>query len=194
MLGRPATTEYVLGLSSKIALQRDALGSVIGSVESGDTLAATWNGPLGKGETLRLFSLVAAKPQEADAAAGNCLALGPNAAALALSTGHAIAAVGEWHVLRADLGVMAADHLVAYGATRAGELLASDSPVDVDWSFSSGTLAINCPRQSAVTVALAGAAVKVDDRPTAVSQRTGNSWTLTLDAGRHVVSGAQPRA
>ena len=194
VLGRPATTEYVLCLSSKIALQRDALGSVIGSVESGDTLAATWNGPLGKGETLRLFSLVAAKPQEADAAAGNCLALGPNAAALALSTGHAIAAVGEWHVLRADLGVMAADHLVAYGATRAGELLASDSPVDVDWSFSSGTLAINCPRQSAVTVALAGAAVKVDDRPTAVSQRTGNSWTLTLDAGRHVVSGAQPRA
>jgi outer membrane protein assembly factor BamB len=168
------------------------MGSVVGSVESGDMLSATWSGPLARGQEMQLFSLIAAKTEDMDADVGNCISLEPNAAALALRSGPAIAAAGGYGGLRADLGVMATDHLAAYGATRCGELLAADSPVDVDWSFSDGTLAIACSRKNILRLALAGAAVKVDNRPIEVSNRAGDGCTITLDAGKHTLCGAVP--
>ncbi|MBM4080462.1 MAG: VCBS repeat-containing protein, partial [Planctomycetes bacterium] len=187
MFGQFGSTDYVLGLSSKLAVEKGGMGTVIGSTESGDTLSAVWTGPLAKGQQARFFALVAPKAGSVDAAAGNCLPLAPNAVALALADGHALAAAGEYEDIRADFAVKGTDHLVAYSATRCGEFIASDNPVDMDWTFSAGALALNCPRKSTVTLALAGTQVRVNGH-----EVTGS--TLALEAGKHVVTGAAPRA
>ena len=194
VLDRPASTDYVLGLSNKLPIRGGDLGRVIGSRETGAVLSAIWSGPVSEGQELRFFSLAAPKSPSADLQAGNCLAIAPNAAALELPDGYSIAAVGQYGGVNAEIGVIESGHLAAYAATRCGEFAASDSPVDMDWSFASGVLSLHCTRRTTLTLALADARVRVDDREPAALTPTGDGYTLVLEAGRHAITGAAPRA
>jgi len=192
LLDRPGTARFVLGMSQKLTATIGPMGTTIGSGAGRGLLRAAWSGAMNKGQDLILFSLIA--PATGEAQTGNCLAIAPGAAALAVEGAHAMAAVGPHEDIRAGIAVLATDHLTAYEATRCGPLLASDRPVDADWDFNVGTLAVDCPAQATLTLSLESPEVRWADGKAAAPKAAGTGWTLAFEAGRHVLVGAKPRA
>jgi len=186
--------EYVLGFSDKLKTTVRDMGTSIGSTASGGTVSAAWTGSLAEGEEKLFFSLVTPKVDTHDAKAGNCIRLAPNAAVLALKTGCAVAVAGRYEGIEADIAIVAADHLTAYGAIRCGPLCSSDRPIDVDWDFATGNLAIHCSETTAVTLALQSPTVRLADGKTLELEKHGDGFRLSLNEARHLFTKAMPRA
>ena len=99
-----------------------------------------WRGTVQQGSERRFFSLIAAEGTV-------CARLAENAAVLALPE-PAVAAVGAYEGLQAELVVLARDHLHGVNATEVAlgaSLLSASAPVQVDWDFHSGALVKRLP-------------------------------------------------
>jgi len=191
--GTGGSAAYVLGFSDKLKTTVRDMGTSIGSTASGGTVSAAWTGSLEEGEEKLFFSLVTPRVDTHDLKAGNCLRLAPNAAVLALKTGCAVAVTGRHEDIEADIAVVAADHLTAYGAVRCGPLCSSNRPIDIDWDFATGNLAIHCHETSTVTVSLQSPAVGLADGKTLELDEREDGFGLSLDEGRHQFTNAMPR-
>jgi outer membrane protein assembly factor BamB len=157
----------------------------------------------GEGQRRVFFSLVGNQPHDQKAAM-SCARLAVNAAALALPS-PALAVVGEFQGVKADLAVVAKDHLYAKGLVKlalelqdklAGTdgksiLISVDNPIDIDWDFTSGKLHIVAVRETRGTVALAGD-VTNRGRNTYFIESRGGADAIRLAAGEHVFDGAKP--
>jgi len=192
VFGKLRTNEYVLGISDKLKTAVRDVGTTIGSAASDKMISAVWTGALKEGEEKLFFSLIT--PKAAAGKAGNCVRLAPNAAALALGDGPAVAVSGEYGGTKADIAVLGSGHLVACGATRCGGFFSSSEPIDVDWDFATGDLAIKCARKSAATFALENARVDFRGRGAVTLERAGEDFKLLLEKGAYTLKNAKPRA
>ncbi len=131
-----------------------------------------WRGTVQQGSERRFFSLIAAEGTV-------CARLAENAAVLALPE-PAVAAVGAYEGLQAELVVLARDHLHGVNATEVAlgaSLLSASAPVQVDWDFHSGVLEVVAGGETEIRLGVAdGLSV------------------LQVAAGRHTVSGVVPDA
>jgi len=185
---RLRTGEYCLSFADKVKTTLREMGTSIGSTASGGLVSTCWTDPLERGAERIFMSLVTPKLGSSDV--GNCLRIAPNAAVLQLSDGHAIAVHGEHGDIRGETVVAGAGHITAYGATRCGPFVESDKPVDLDWDFAAGALAMDCADTTAVTLTLEGDQIEWDGE-TAIA---GSRIRLVLGKGEHLVQRAKPRA
>ena len=129
-----------------------------------------WTGPVKKDEHRLFFSLLGIQPG-AENGSMDCVNLSANAAAIALPS-PALAVVGQFGNIKAELAIMAEDHLYCKGLEKVEMLISSTSPVDVDWDFQTSMLNV---------VAKSNTSVHVVGLP-----------RLDLYPGRHVFDGTKP--
>jgi len=164
-----------------------------------------WFGPVRKGEHRIFFSLVGNQP-DTEAASLACVRLDDTAAALALPSA-ALAVVGEFQGVKAELAVIAKDHLCAKGlaeldlrtwhrtkgTNRKVPLIVADSPIDIDWHFESGELHVVAGQETRIGLALlSGDRLRLSGKPIAGSQAMAGLTTLKLAQGKHILQGAMP--
>lgn len=159
-------------------------------VNPGSITEMVWQGPARTGQHRLFFTLLAENPTGRDDGVA-CLRLADNAAALAVPEA-GVVSVGEYRANRADFAILTEQ--AAYGRNvRAlgleAPLLASDAPVDVDWDFEKGVLAV--AGGGRLALALQSPQVQVDGQPVTGTQE-GGMVLLQLPAGRHVLTGATP--
>jgi len=147
----------------------------------GDGVARTsWMGAVEKGDQRTQFSLVT--PDRDDKRA--CLRLTDNAAMLALPA-PALAVAGRYEGVEGQLAILGEDHLYGKALRRAGrggqKILSARQPVDVDWNFETGRLALQGEQSTSVDVVAA-------DAPEA----EGHRRRLTLHTDSMVVEGLYP--
>jgi hypothetical protein len=162
-----------------------------------------WFGPVRKGEHRIFFSLVG-NQHGAMAASLACVRLDDTAAALALPSA-ALAVVGEFQGVKAELAVIAKDHICAKGlveidlrtwhrtkgTNRKAPLIVADSPIDIDWDFESGALHIVTRQETQIGLALSsGDRLRLSDKRIADSQAMAGLTTLKLAQGKHILQGA----
>jgi len=176
---------------------------VMGTTRRGCVAAMRWIGPVREAEHRLFFSLVGNQRDDQEASMG-CARLAENAAALALPS-PALAAVGEFQGVMAELAVVAKDHLYAKGLVELdpepqgrplgtdgkAPLILVDSPVDIDWDFRSGKLHVIAMEETRGTIALAGN-VTYRGRSTYSLERHSGVSVLHLAVGKHVFEGARP--
>jgi len=176
---------------------------VMGTTRRGCVTAMRWIGPVREAEHRLFFSLVGSQRDDQEASMG-CARLAENAAALALPS-PALAVVGEFEGVMAELAVVAKDHLYAKGLVELdGEvqgsplgtdvkapLISVDSPVDIDWDFRSGKLHVIAMDETRGTIALAGD-VTYRGRSTYSPETHSGISVFHLAAGKHVFDGARP--
>ncbi|MGD8499391.1 MAG: hypothetical protein PVJ86_02015 [Phycisphaerales bacterium] len=176
---------------------------VMGTTRRGRVTAMRWIGPVREAEHRLFFSLVGNQRDDQEAPMG-CARLAKNAAALALPS-PALAAVGEFQGVMADLAVVAKDHLYAKGLVKLdpelqdrplgtdvkAPLILVDSPVDIDWDFRSGELHVIAMEETRGTIALAGD-VTYRGRSTYSPERPTGVGVLHLAVGKHVFDRARP--
>ncbi len=152
-----------------------------------------WVGPARKGQHLIFFSLISSRPLDAKQGLA-CLRLADNAAALALPA-PAVAVVGQYEGIAAELAVLAEDHLYARRLTSASvadPLISADAAVDLDWDFATGALQVVAPEDTVLSLRLASVeGLTIDDVPTQ-AEVAGDLFRLPLSEGRHVLAGAIP--
>ena len=160
---------------------------------AGTVATMSWVGAVREGERRVFFSLVGMQPGEAGGSL-QCLRVADNAAALALP-GPGLAVAGRYEGMEAGLAVLAGDHLYGRALTAAAlgvPLVRAASPVDVDWDFASGSLAIAAPTGTAVSLALAGTeGATLDGRPLDVQVGADGLRVLNLPAGEHRLEAAR---
>lgn len=144
--------------------------SEVMQAEGGGVVVMSWVGRARAGEHRIFFHLLAPRTPDETLA---CYRVADGVAALALPE-PALAVVGEFEGVTAELAVLASDHLFARGLT-ASPLVSASAPVSVDWDFSTGVL----------TVAAA------DDVELTVQTEDG-AHTLTAGAGQHTFEGLKP--
>lgn len=144
--------EYLIGSSHKLTTTVRDMGTAIGSAASGGMVSGSWVGPMTQAEDTVFFSLIAPRADRHDAELGNCIGIAPNAAALELPTGPAMITRGKHQDFDADIALVATDHLVAYGVTRCGGFCSSNKPIDIDWDFAAGRLAVSCHEDSVLAL------------------------------------------
>jgi len=164
-----------------------------------------WFGPVRKGEHRIFFSLVGNQP-DTEAASLACVRLDDTAAALALPSA-ALAVVGEFQGVKAELAVIAKDHLYAKGLTELDLktwngtvgtdhnvlLIIADSPIDIDWHFKSGALHVVARQETQIGLALSsGDRLRLSGKRIAGSQAKAGLTTLKLAQGQHIFQGAIP--
>ncbi|MBM3473366.1 MAG: VCBS repeat-containing protein [Armatimonadetes bacterium] len=167
-----APTDYTLLSADRTEASRD-----------GAVLTMDWTGPVQANGRRANFYAIA--PRIAGQEAPVCWRLADNAAGLCLPD-PAVAFTAEYLGNKAEIGVIAQTHLFGRGMTEAslnGSLLRTDSPVDIDWDFASGTLTYVAPRPTQLTLAAQGP-LTLDGQPLAGGQ---------VPEGRHVIEGAKLR-
>ncbi|MHC4743767.1 MAG: hypothetical protein ACYS8Z_17770, partial [Planctomycetota bacterium] len=156
-----------------------------------------------EGQRRVFFSLVGKQPHDQEAAMG-CARLAENASALALPS-PALAVAGEFQGVRAELAVVAKDHLYAKGLVKLdlelqdklartdgkSTLISVDSPIDIDWDFTSGKLHIVAVRETRGVVALAGD-VTYSGQSTYSLESRSRASVIHFHAGEHVFDSATP--
>ncbi|MFH1267240.1 MAG: VCBS repeat-containing protein, partial [Planctomycetota bacterium] len=156
-------------------------------------VSMTWNGPVKKDEHRLAFHLIGQTTSESPDALA-CVRVADGAAALALPE-PALAVVGEHGRVKGELVVLAADHLYAHAVTSAGidsVLVLSNTPVDLDWDFSSGVVNVVAKIPATLALRLAAAdGLQVDGKP-AKAQPEAGIFKIQLAEGRHVLTGAEP--
>jgi len=168
---------------------------------SGNAATMEWTGMVKKEEHQIFFSLVGIQPG-AEKGSMNCVRLAENAAALALPS-PAIAVVGEFQGMVAELAVVAKDHLVGFGLASIPSqptenpsemLITSTSPVDLDWDFKSGTLhVVVVEKDTCVRLALtSGDELSMNGKRTTGSRDETGLTEFNLSPGRYVLEGAKP--
>lgn len=153
-----------------------------------------WLGPVKRGEHGRFFTLICENGSD-PATAPSCVRISDNAAALALPE-PAVAVSGRHDATDGDLVVIAGDHLSGVAVSEAGiggTLVRADSPVDIDWNFTSGELHIMSGSSSALGISLDSATGLTLDGAPVKPTRTADGLTFfAIPAGRHVLAGARP--
>jgi len=175
---------------------------VMETVRRGRVATMQWFGPVREGEHRIFFSLVGSQPG-AEAASLGCVRLDDAAAALALPSA-ALAVVGEFQGVRAELAIVAEDHLYAkglaeldlrtwhstMGTDRKAPLIVADFPIDIDWDFESGALHIVTRQETQVGLALSsGSRLRLSDKRIAGSRAVAGLTTLNLAQGKHILQG-----
>jgi hypothetical protein len=149
----------------------------------------TWSGPSQVGEHRKTFTLIA---QTVAAQPLACLRLGDNAAALSLPA-PALAVAGRRGGIEGELVVLAGDHLFGRALTVAGldyPLVVADQPVELDWDFVSGRLAVSSPKGCTLTVRLAAPdKLLLAGKPLGLAP--GVSAEIKLPAGDHLLTEAR---
>ena len=157
-------------------------------------------GAVKKGERRIFFSLIGIQPGVEKASMG-CFRLAENATALALPS-PALAVIGEFQGVTAELAVAAEDHLVGFGLVGLSfqtikvpskTLITATSPVDVDWDFNSGTLHLVANQETNIRLALgSGDALDLNGEWTAGSPDEEGMTEFNLPPGKHILEGAKP--
>jgi hypothetical protein len=175
------------------------------TIRRGRVATMQWFGPVREGEHRIFFSLVG-NQSGAEAASLACIRLGDAAAALALPSA-ALAVVGEFQGVKAELAVIAKDHLCAkglaeldlktwnrtVGTDRKAPLIVADFPMDIDWDFESGALHIVARQETQIGLALSsGDKLRLSGKRIAGSQAVAGLTTLKLAQGKHILQGAMP--
>lgn len=162
-------------------------------VRTGSAISMAWNGEVRQGTHRRAFYLLG--PALPKTSAGpNCFRLAAGAAALALPN-PALAVVGEYSGVEAELAVLAGDHLHGHALRSAnlqGRLLQADSPIDVDWNLAGGVVELSAAKSTVLWIALREAErLQLNARP-AIARPDSGLWRVELPAGRHTLSEAWP--
>ncbi|MBT5606432.1 MAG: hypothetical protein HOJ57_10860 [Lentisphaerae bacterium] len=192
VVDRLETREYSLSFSDKVDSAVRDMGTAIGSAASGGLITFPWTGPLHAGKARTFFSLIAPQTGEAEGESNACIRIAQNAAALTINGSTSIAVAGEHGDLFGQLVVAGTDRLTAVGATRCGEFVGSDQPVDVDWEFGSGRLAINADSTCTVTIALAPGVMGLEQPGITVLDGNSPRKQVVLQPGRYTLRGAKP--
>ena len=173
---------------------RLAPSDLVAGERGGVVASLQWLGSARAGEELVFFSLLA-RDSDTIGEETACVRFADNAAALALPA-PGVAAVGRYDELDAETAVLAADHLHAQGARAAGLgeiLMQADHPVDLDWEFASGEMHIVATEPTEIALSLRpGAQLQLDQQPVMAEAGGDAMASLTVEAGRHLISNATP--
>ena len=158
---------------------------------------AAWHLQVKRGDRRSLFSLIA--PVSGDGS--SCMRLAERAAVLALPK-PALAVIGDYEGVEAELAVLAQDHLSGIRLTRAGlgaPLIAAGDPLAVEWDFGRGALCVVAERETRMKLALAAAAsLRMDGEPVSAQVDADGLVEVHVPAGTitwgpHLHSGRWPR-
>jgi hypothetical protein len=151
----------------------------------------SWSGEVNSAGHRIAFYLIGQTPSKSPSALA-CTRLADNAAAMALPQ-PALGVVGEYGQVKGQLVVLAADHLSGHALSSAGiggVLASSDVPVDLDWDFPSGVLNVVAGEPATLRLGIsAPEKLRVDGQP-AKAERSGDTYSVRLLKGRHVLTGA----
>lgn len=175
--------------AGRMAVRPIRTSEPVRSTLEGRILTMEWTGPAKKGSPKRFFSLVGAVGGESHALTENASILGLPAPALAV--------VGAYENVDAQLAVLAGDHLFGVGLTRAelgATLVFASEPIALDWDFEEGVLHVDAPGEVTVTAALAGPPRGPGGEPLSVAEGEDGLTQLRLPPGRHRLEGAWPAA
>lgn len=115
--------------------------------------------------------------------------------------------MGGFQGVRAELAIVAEDHLYAkglaeldlrtwhktMGTDRKAPLVVADFPIDIDWDFESGALHIVAGQETQVGLALSsGGRLRLSGKRMAGSRAMAGLTTLNLAQGKHILKGAMP--
>ena len=156
-------------------------------VSGSGVITMRWTGTVTAGMHGMFFHLLAPGP---DTQRGSTvLRLAPNAAFLQLPEA-AVAGVGTYRNLHADIAILAATHAYGRGLTRLGldePLLTSDQPIAMDWSFGDGTLVVRAEKEARLTFAgLGTSGLRLDGKSCPPGA------TIIVPAGKHTLTGVLP--
>ncbi|MBT3380636.1 MAG: hypothetical protein HN406_33865, partial [Lentisphaerae bacterium] len=153
-----------------------------------------WNGAVNKDQHGMFFHLLRRRPDDSQQVPA-CTRIAENAAVLGLPL-PALAVVGEHDGVKADLALVATDHLhgrrLAAAALDGAALLSADPPVNVDWDFSSGRLRVVAPEDTQIRLAIGQGPLTVDGAGVKHEPGPDGQTVLRLRAGRHTMEGAKP--
>ncbi|MEA1949916.1 MAG: VCBS repeat-containing protein, partial [Planctomycetota bacterium] len=159
----------------------------------GRVVTMRWNGAVKKGDRRFAFYLIGRTTSKSPNSLA-CTRVADNVAAFALPE-PALGVVGEYGQTKGKLAVLAEDHLYGHALTSAGIeslLLASSTPVDIDWDFNSGVLNVVATKPTTLRLSLSAAdKLQVNGEPTK-AQRVDGIDSVQLPEGRHIVTGASP--
>jgi hypothetical protein len=162
-------------------------------VSGDDVLSMNWTGAVRKNEHRIALYLIGRNTSPTPGGLA-CLRVADNAAALALPPA-AVAVVGRYGRVDAQLAVLAEDHLYGRALSAAGlgdVLAASHPPVDLDWDFDGGVLYVAAGGPSTLRLRLAAPAdLRVDGASVPVERSAGLA-SLRLLKGRYRFTGAAP--
>lgn len=156
---------------------------------TGQMVTMQWYGEVQRGQHKQFFTLLGVPT-------GECYAVSENAAALALPE-PALALVGQFGSVKAQVAVLASDHLFGIQLSRAGleeTWLEASSPVEIDWDYASGILEITAERDVVLSLALDAPRVTLDGKDINLERTPDGKAKLVLTAGRHYVQGVRLRA
>ncbi len=160
-------------------------------VTTGRAVEMAWRGPVNEGEH-RIFFYALGQTMDAEAAPLQCARIASNAAAMTVPE-PAIAVVGRYERMDAELGVLASDHIFGHGLTSAGayeELFGADQPVDVDWDLMTGRLEVVAGQDTSIRLRLARATgLTINGNPSTTREQEG-MVAVEIGAGRHVIEQA----
>jgi outer membrane protein assembly factor BamB len=162
-------------------------------VRGGRVVKMSWNGAVKKDERRIAFYLIGQAASESPNSLA-CARVADNAAAVALPQ-PTLCVAGEYGRVTGELVVLAADHLYGHALTSAGidcALVKSDSPVEIDWNFTSGMANVVATEQTTLGLSLTSTDKLLVDGEPAEIQLADNICKITLPQGRHVLTGALP--
>ncbi|MFV1965764.1 MAG: hypothetical protein ACC628_10105 [Pirellulaceae bacterium] len=185
----------------------------VDTTRRGRVATMQWRGPARAGRQLQFFTLVGVQPGASPSSLA-CFQVDENAAALALPAGDlhrtrpALAVSGAFAGVKADLAIVAEDHLFALGLQQVGwqlapatgnaqtgpethNLFTTQPAVDVDWDFSAGTLYVVAHHPSRLRFSCASTdKLSIDGKPFA--QHQAETIQLEIPEGRVLIHGATP--
>ncbi len=137
------------------------------------------------GQPQHLFSIIGRGTVGAIA----CTPLGNSAAALRVP-GAAVAATGAHEGLEGALVLLESDYLYGLNLTAARELIRANTPVEIAWDLREGIIDIITSKPTVLTLALDGPEKLRLDRTPLTGELIDGKVRITLDAGRHRITGA----
>jgi len=118
-----------------------------------------------------------------------CAPLGNSAAALHLPRA-AVAATGAHDGLEGTLVLLEPDYLYGLDLSAARELIRAEAPVEIAWDLREGIIDIITSKSTVLTLALDGPEKLRLDRTPLTGELVDGKVRITLDAGRHRITGA----
>jgi hypothetical protein len=149
-----------------------------------------WLGPVRSGQHLHFFSLMGIAPKTSSPPIG-CFQLAENAAALALPS-PALAVAGEYIDVKADLAIVAGDHLFGHQLEHLGGnvIMHADPAVDIDWDFRAGIMHVVAHHATQLRFSCDSSdEIRVDTK--ALAPQPGGSAVIQLSPGRFEIRGAR---
>ncbi len=156
---------------------------------AGSRWTMRWLGDVKAGERKTFFSLLALKPSNAKHKLAS-LRDGAERAALRLPQPGLAVANADAGDIKAQLGILADDHVFGIGVRRLGAMLEAERPVDVVWDLAEGVVHVVAPERTRLSLALEPGTTAELDGKTAVSGSGAGVARIELLPGRHVLHGA----